>query len=259
MAMQRNLSLWVDVKLLAVCPREREKKNPLFAFSCDSRKKKKKKKKNQDSQLSLINNTDMLALCSSCGSDNCTTVSFGQCTKYGSAGSLMAAPVRYVDSEAGAGEAVPSMGVYLIGSNQTCDAAVAANTPIQLLFRTCFHQAGGSLLFSKVDLKSEMISLCVFDKFSGSAHDRCESHLLEPDQGAPVCYDLSFSATSCALQADEVPFAVRPASNPSVETIGIIGILLLSVCILAVMIVVVVCYKRNQRRHVELVDQSSDI
>jgi hypothetical protein len=202
----------------------------------------------------------MLALCSSCGTDNCTTVSFGQCTKYGSAGALLAAPVRFVESEADAGEAVPSMGVYLIGSNQTCDAAVAANTPIQLLFRTCFHQAGGSLLFAKVDLKSEVISLCVFDKFSGSAHDRCEAHRARAATRArPSATTLSYSATSCALQADEVPFAVRPASNPSVETIGIIGILLLSVCLLAVMVVVVVCYKRNQRRHVELVDQSSDI
>jgi hypothetical protein len=219
-----------------------------------------KKKKKKDSQLSLISTTDsMLALCSSCGTDNCTTVSFGQCTKYGAAGALLAAPVRFVESEADAGEAVPSMGVYLIGSNQTCDAAVAANTPIQLLFRTCFHQAGGSLLFAKVDLKSEVISLCVFDKFSGSAHDRCEAHVLDRNEGAPVCYALSYSATSCALQADEVPFAVRPASNPSVETIGIIGILLLSVCLLAVMVVVVVCYKRNQRRHVELVDQSTEI
>jgi hypothetical protein len=201
----------------------------------------------------------MLALCSSCGTDNCTTVSFGQCTKYGSAGALLASPVRFADSEAAAGEAVPSMGVYLIGSNQTCDEAVAANTPIQLLFRTCFHQAGGSLLFAKVDLKAEMISLCVFDKFSGSAHDRCEAHVLKSTDGAPVCYPLSYATTSCALQADEVPFVVRPASNPSVETIGIIGILLLSVCLLAIIVLVVVCYKRNQRRHVELVDQSNDI
>jgi hypothetical protein len=75
----------------------------------------------------------------------------------------------------------------------------------------------------------------------------------------PVCYPLSYAATSCALQADEVPFVVRPASNPSVETIGIIGILLLSVCLLAIIVLVVVCYKRNQRRHVELVDESNDI
>jgi hypothetical protein len=63
--------------------------------------RKKKKKKKKDSQLSLIANPDnMLALCSSCGSDNCTTVSFGQCTKYGSAGALdrVAGAIRRVRS-----------------------------------------------------------------------------------------------------------------------------------------------------------------
>lgn len=93
-------------------------------------------------------------LCSSCGDDECVPVRFDQCTAYGTAGQWVASPVSLVTASA---EAVPSMGVFLIGVNETCVDVTRDATPLQLLFRTCFHQSGGSLLFAAVDRSKSVV------------------------------------------------------------------------------------------------------
>jgi hypothetical protein len=186
-------------------------------------------------------------LCSNCGESSCVPVVFGKCVAYGSSGQLEVSPVYLVSSVEAAGAAVPSMGVYLIALNQTCDDATSNETPLELVFRTCLHQAGGSLLFAAVDLKEEIMQLCVFDNADGNAHNRCESYV-EFTRGASACYTMSFKADSCAAQSPDLLFVARKASDPKVELFGIVGILLLAVCILCVMVVVVLLAKRQQRK-----------
>jgi hypothetical protein len=196
-------------------------------------------------QALVVTSGNETQLCSSCGTDECVSVRFEQCTAYGTAGQWVASPVALVTASE---QAVPSMGVFLIGVNETCVDATRDGTPLQLLFRTCFHQSGGSLLFAAVDLAAQVMQLCVFDKASGNAHDRCEAHLVSSAAGSPACYTMSYQDDSCAVQSSELLFAARTASNPKVEAFGIVGILLLSACILCVMVLVVLLYKRQQRK-----------
>jgi hypothetical protein len=199
-------------------------------------------------QLALTLSSDGTPqLCAACGDSACVPAALGQCVAYGSSGQLVASAVSLVSSVEAAGSSVPSMGIYLVALNETCDDATRTGTPIQLLFRTCLHQAGGSLLFASVDLKQEVMQLCVFDNTDGNAHDRCESYI-ETARSASACYFLSFKDDSCAAQAPDLLFVARKASDPQVEAFGIIGILLLALCILCVMVVVVLLAKRSQRK-----------
>jgi hypothetical protein len=199
-------------------------------------------------QLALTLSSDGTPqLCAACGDSACVPAALGQCVAYGSSGQLVASRVSLVSSVEAAGSSVPSMGVYLVALNETCDDATRTGTPIQLLFRTCLHQAGGSLLFAGVDLQQEVMQLCVFDNADGNAHDRCESYV-ENARSASACYFLSFKDDSCAAQAPDLLFVARKASDPQVEAFGIIGILLLALCILCVMVVVVLLAKRSQRK-----------